>query len=129
MPMPRTKVQTEKRFQTGAGVRREKAKQIAHRTQMMTVLRGMLHCAQNLKRTMPMPFRPPQIMKFQLAPCQRPPSSIVSMELTCVRRNFRWSGRRHAYRRSRRAMTATAKATHQEPLRNEPMTATAMMMM
>ena len=77
----------------------------------------------------PMPFSPPQIMKFQLAPCHRPPSSIVFMELMLVVMSLRSPGRFHAHRPMPPANTKTPKATHQEPLRKLPNTATAKMMM
>ena len=64
-------------------------------------------------------------MKFQLAPCHRPPSSMVFMELMLVVISLRSPGRSHAQRPMPAATTKTPKATHQEPLRKLPNTATA----
>ena len=51
------------------------------------------------------------------------------MEFTCVRSIFRLSGFSQPYSTTDTVTSATAKATHHEPDRNEPMTATAKMMM
>ena len=48
MPTARKAVQTAKRFQTGAGVRSEKVRQRMKTIQINAVLKGMVHCAQNL---------------------------------------------------------------------------------
>ena len=67
-------------------------------------------------------------MKFQLAPCHRPPKSMVFMELMLVVMSFRSAGRFQAQRPMPAASAPTPTATHQLPLRKLPITATAIIM-
>ena len=70
-----------------------------------------------------MPLRPPQIIKFQLAPCQRPPRSIVFIELMLVTILRLASGFTAAQVPTAIAMTPTAAATQTLPERNIAMRA------
>ena len=50
----------------------------------MVLRTSMLPCRQILYDRMPMPFKPPQIMKFHEAPCHKPPNSMVFIMLRLV---------------------------------------------
>ena len=67
-------------------------------------------------------------MKFQLAPCHRPPSSMVFMELMLVVMSLRSAGFFQAHRPMAPATSSTARPTHQLPLRKAPIMAMATMM-
>ena len=77
---------------------------------------------------MPMPFKPPQIMKFQEAPCHSPPSSIVSIALILVVIFLRFSGLKMATRAIIRASNPMPPPTHQLPERKVAIAAIIMMM-
>ena len=68
-------------------------------------------------------------MKFQLAPCHKPPRSMVFMELMLVVMSLRSPGFSQAQMPMPAARASTPTATHQEPLRKLPITAMAPMMM
>ena len=53
-----------------------------------------LRLTQILLNTWPKPFKPPQMMKFQLAPCHQPPTIWVDMAFMLVVMNLRESGLR-----------------------------------
>ena len=46
--------------------------------------RAIRRCRRGWPTTWPTPWRPPQMRKVQLAPCQRPPSTMVIMMLRAV---------------------------------------------
>ena len=75
-----------------------------------------------------MPFKPPQIIKFHEAPCHKPPSSMVSIELMLVVIFFRFSGLKMATKAMMSASTPTPSPTHQLPLKNTAMAAIMVMM-
>ena len=64
----------------------------ANRTNEAMARKVWLRLTQILLNTCPKPLRPPQMMKFQLAPCHQPPTICVAMAFMFVEMNLRESG-------------------------------------
>ena len=65
---------------------------VANSTKAALARKVRLRLHQILLNTWPKPFRPPQMIKFQLAPCHQPPTICVAMAFMLVVMNLRESG-------------------------------------